>query len=91
MQVLHTCDNTLCVNPNHLWLGTHLLNMRDKLKKGRQNAPAGERNAGAKLTASQVRDIRSSELPAAELAAIYGLHWSAIYRIRSGKKWRSLL
>ena len=42
--VLHTCDNRLCVRPDHLFLGTQLDNIKDMVSKGRQRGAPGARN-----------------------------------------------
>lgn len=58
LQVMHTCDNTRCVNPNHLLLGTPLDNMRDMDSKGRRVSLPGEKHPKARLTDDQVAEIR---------------------------------
>ena len=39
LQVNHTCDNRLCLNPQHLWLGTQSENIKDAILKGRVKTP----------------------------------------------------
>lgn len=56
--VCHTCDDPMCVNPGHLFLGTEKDNMRDKMRKGRHRAGVGVKNGNARLCPRSVRWIR---------------------------------
>lgn len=89
LHALHSCDNRRCCNPAHLRWGTIAENAQDKSRRGRCPDTAGERNAHAKLTEQDVRDIRESTEPQRTLAARYGLKsHTTVGRIKRGEKWR---
>lgn len=87
MHVLHKCDVPYCVNPAHLFLGTHQDNMADKECKGRGNQPKGERHGNAKLTEENVRSIRASSETLKTLAVRYGVTFGLISHIKRGRAW----
>lgn len=61
MLICHRCDNPRCVNPHHLFIGSHKDNVRDCQEKGRRRTPKrGEESPFAKLTNAQVLEIRST-------------------------------
>lgn len=88
MDVLHTCDNRLCINPAHLYLGTDVENARDCIARGRANKPKGEQHPRAKLNTAKVIAIRASNLPDKPLAKSYGVAPSLIYAVRARRIWR---
>lgn len=89
LHVLHRCDNPACVNPSHLFLGTHAENMADKSSKERQ--ARGERNGIAKLSAADVLAIRASGgITQRSLAREYGVSQAQIWRLLVGKQWTHL-
>lgn len=85
MFVLHCCDNPGCVNPEHLFLGTHAANMADMVFKGRQ--PRGLANGQTKLTAADVIAIRSANGRHHEIADRFGISRATVTHIRSGRRW----
>jgi len=80
-EVCHSCDNPLCVNPAHLWLGTHQENMLDCSAKGR-----GYRVERRKLTDAQIAQIRSlaGALSQRAIAAMFGVTQPAVNQILRG-------
>ena len=85
--VCHKCDTSACVNPEHLFAGSHLDNQRDAWRKGRKQVRRGSA-VSTSLTESDVRAILAShELPRV-LAVRYGVSKSTIYQIKWRKTWR---
>lgn len=81
-QVCHKCDVKLCVNPDHLFLGTAADNMRDCAIKGRNTR---------KLTEEQVREIRSTTgVSNAELGRRYGVTDVMIGKIIRNEWWKDV-
>lgn len=101
MFVLHRCDTPSCVNPAHLFLGTHLDNMADMIAKGRGTAgrrvPAhfvrrGDRHHSSKITEAQVEAARARQANGEklrDLAAELGVAPSTLcHRIRGRRRYR---
>lgn len=86
MMVCHRCDNPLCVNPDHLYVGTGKDNMRDA--KERNRLRIGSQNHFAKLNEDTVREILGSATPTTALARKYGVSHGAIHLIRARKTWK---
>lgn len=92
--VCHRCDNRKCINPDHLFLGTHQDNMRDRYMKRREpgflHNYKCEGNPNAKLTADQARRVRYGMEPLSKLARELGVTHSGLYSVRIGRTWKQL-
>lgn len=90
--VCHRCDVRLCCNPRHLFIATHLGNMRDMAEKGRAKGYVagarrcrGESHPRAVLSDAQVRTIRKRiDLGHAAMARMIGVTTELAYQLRKG-------
>lgn len=93
IKVLHTCDEPLCCNPKHLWVGTQADNVTDMHRKGRAASVIGVKNPRAILTESDVLKIAeriSKGESNVEIACDYGVSNSTIWQIRKKNRWQHL-
>ena len=92
LHVLHRCDVPGCVNPNHLFLGTHMENMIDREAKGRGHDKRGEANGRAKLTLQevwQIRDLVKCKLfTQIEIGRMYGISNVVVSKISLFQLWK---
>lgn len=97
LSICHRCDVRCCVNPDHLYAGTHAENMADRERRGRGKMPVGrlrgETHPCAKLTEHAVHEIRE-RLSRGEserlVAKVFGVGRGAISAIKRGHSWKSV-
>ncbi|HEX2243748.1 MAG TPA: HNH endonuclease [Gammaproteobacteria bacterium] len=85
MQVMHSCDNRRCCNPDHLSVGTGQDNTNDRKAKDRM---------GFKLTTADVVEIKrlcQSGISQTTVANQFGVLQSQVSRIMTGKRWFHLI
>lgn len=80
----HTCDNPICINPDHLVVGTAWDNMNDRDSR--------DRSATAKLTVADVKEIKETYTKyygvLQDLSKKYSVSPSTIFAIVHGKTWK---
>jgi hypothetical protein len=89
LSVCHTCDNPICVNPAHLFLGTHADNSADMVQKDRSTF--GARNSTTRLTDDDVRTIRRLAADGEtqrQIAKRFGVGQQTINALLLGRTWR---
>lgn len=102
--VCHTCDNKKCINPDHLFTGTHQDNYDDSIKKGRASAHSlenrlkirehGRRVALAYILGNNstlISNIRADlmlDISGADIGRKYGVSKFVVSRIKNNKAWQ---
>ena len=92
--VLHRCDNRLCVNPAHLFLGTNADNVADREAKGRNRPACGESHYLSKLSESDVRNIRKlyadGGISQPELGRYFQVSQTLIWSVIHSRGWKHI-
>lgn len=104
--VLHKCDNPRCVNPDHLFLGTHRDNLMDAIKKGRHMVGdknpcrihpeiirRGENHNMAKLNNAEVEYIKKELANGVNITTLskkFNVSLTTICDIKNGRSWNTI-
>lgn len=80
LHVCHHCDNPACVNPSHLFLGTHEENMRDRDKKGRH--PQVRDRLGDEV----IRALLQTDGGHTAVARLFGVSKGYVANLRKGRR-----
>lgn len=92
MEILHSCDNPPCCNPNHLREGTHAENMAEALERGRMEI--GSARFNTHLTEDDVRTIRRKLADGAvgqRIAEEYAISPAAVSSIKNKTRWKHVV
>jgi predicted DNA-binding protein (UPF0251 family) len=94
LSVCHKCDVPSCINPDHLFLGTHSENIKDMWNKKRHKPTneGGEKNPASKLTLDQVKQIRillSEKVKQRVIAEKFNVSVPTISNIKTSYRWQN--
>lgn len=79
--VLHECDNPICVNPEHLFLGNHRINTDDMLRKNRQMAMLTPDEAEAILLSTESDSVTAKR---------FGIRFETVSLIKNRRSWKHI-
>jgi len=93
LQVCHKCDNRICINPKHLFLGTIADNIKDMYSKKRHSNRQGENSAVNKLTNTLVLSAREkykNGITIYKIAKMFNISYAQMHRIIHRKRWKHI-
>lgn len=90
LHILHHCDIRNCIEPTHLYAGTNLDNIKDRVARGRSYIQQGESGANHKLTEIEALEILASNESQRSLARRYRVTQGCISKLKLRKTWQHL-